>query len=360
MLKGRLMERLRWLFDQNRWLFNWWSIPAIALGLGIYVTPFSISQHLAGSQKGLEMVYRENVVRFFHPFDHRGPIYLYVYVIFALMAPWAALLPGALFETHHIRNQNEDPARPDRFALAFFWATFVFYTLSGSRRSYYILPIFPAAAILIARTLMRPMTVLSTWSKRLLIAGFAVIAILTVGGFIVLVPPAMYMPGKLASLPLAPSRIAYAILWAISLVGVIYAVRNLTTKRIAIAVSIVAYALNAYLYIFAMPGAERYRGEKPFGFEVNRILGGDTSKLALYKTNGPLFYLNPPEPLADYADAKAIEQAAKTGQVQWIIVRRRDLPELKFPVKTEASEAIFPWEADSEGHNKVVLLRIGG
>ena len=30
------------------------------------------------------------------PFDHRGPVYLYTYVIFALMAPWCVMLPAAL------------------------------------------------------------------------------------------------------------------------------------------------------------------------------------------------------------------------------------------------------------------------
>src|SRR6202011_2058808 len=108
---------------------------------------------MMGTQKGLAMVYRENVVRFFEPFDHRGPIYLYVYVIFALMAPWSALLPAALVEAHHLRRIDAEPARADRFVLVYFWATFIFFTLSGSRRSYYILPILPAAAILVARTL---------------------------------------------------------------------------------------------------------------------------------------------------------------------------------------------------------------
>ena len=115
-----------------------------------------------GSQKGLAMVYRENVVRFFHPFDHRGPIYLYVYVIFGLMAPWSALLPAALVETHSLRHADAEPARADRFALVYFWATFIFFTLSGSRRSYYILPILPAAAILVARTLAYPGELRST------------------------------------------------------------------------------------------------------------------------------------------------------------------------------------------------------
>ncbi len=154
--RGSLADRVLRLIERNRWFFNWYTIPGIALGGLVYYLPFEISARMMGTQKGLEMVYRENVVRFFHPFDHRGPIYLYVYVIFGLMAPWSALLPAALVETHSIRRAGLEPARSDRFALVYFWATFVFFTLSGSRRSYYILPILPAAAILVARTLAYP------------------------------------------------------------------------------------------------------------------------------------------------------------------------------------------------------------
>jgi len=42
--------------------------------------------------------------------------------LFALMAPWSALLPAALVETHHLRRIDAEPARADRFALVYFWA----------------------------------------------------------------------------------------------------------------------------------------------------------------------------------------------------------------------------------------------
>ncbi|MGZ6229067.1 MAG: ArnT family glycosyltransferase, partial [Candidatus Binataceae bacterium] len=90
--RGPVLLRIGWLIERNRWLLNWKSLIAIPLGAAVYYVPFAISAARTGSGKGLEMVYRENVVRFFHPFDHRGPIYLYCYVIFALMMPWSAFL----------------------------------------------------------------------------------------------------------------------------------------------------------------------------------------------------------------------------------------------------------------------------
>ena len=100
------------------------------------------------------MVYRENVERYFEPFDHVGPIYLYIYVIFGLLAPWSVFLPAALVHAHAPSPPRE--AHSDRFVLTFFWATFIFFTLSGSRRSYYLLPILPAAALMMGRMFTAP------------------------------------------------------------------------------------------------------------------------------------------------------------------------------------------------------------
>jgi len=86
---GSFGQRLGWLIARNRWFFNWRSVPAIALAGLVYAVPFAISFIRMRSDAGLYMVYRENILRFFEPFDHRGPVYLYVYVIFALMAPWS-------------------------------------------------------------------------------------------------------------------------------------------------------------------------------------------------------------------------------------------------------------------------------
>src|SRR5580692_4787281 len=258
---GSLIDRLQKLIDRNRWFFNWYTVAGIAVGGFVYYLPFEISARMMGTQKGLAMVYRENVVRFFHPFDHRGPIYLYVYVIFGLMAPWSALLPAALVETHSLRRAGAEPARADRFALVYFWATFIFFTLSGSRRSYYILPILPAAAMLVARTLAYSGELRSTFARRLLILGYAIVAIAAVGGIVLLIPAWAVLPSPYDALPDLPAKSAFIVFWIVSVGAVIYAVRKFSPYRVAISIGAIAYLVMAYIYIFAMPTAEAYRGE---------------------------------------------------------------------------------------------------
>jgi 4-amino-4-deoxy-L-arabinose transferase-like glycosyltransferase len=357
--RGSLAERIRWLIDRNRWFFNWYTIAGVALGGLVYYLPFQISARMMGTQKGLEMVYRENVVRFFHPFDHRGPIYLYIYVIFGLMAPWSALLPAALVETHSLRRAGLEPARADRFALVYFWATFIFFTLSGSRRSYYILPILPAAAILVARTLAYPGELRSMIARRLLTLGYALVAFAAVAGIIMLIPAWAILPSPYDALPDLPDKLAFIVFWIVSVAAVVYTFRKFNLFRVAISMSAIAYLAMTYIYIFAMPAAEAYRGEKPFGYAVLNKIGGSTDQLVLFKTQGPLFYLNPPNPLPEFDNKQDLQEAISNGHAKWMIVRRRDMPKLDTPTSVELSEASYPWENDYNYRNKVVLVRIG-
>ncbi|MGA9723374.1 MAG: glycosyltransferase family 39 protein [Candidatus Binatus sp.] len=358
-VRGPVADRIRRLIERNRWFFNWYTVVGIAVGGLVYYIPFEVSSRMMGSEKGLAMVYRENVVRFFHPFDHRGPIYLYVYVIFGLMAPWSALLPAALMETHSLRHANAEPARADRFALVYFWATFVFFTLSGSRRSYYILPILPAAAILVARTLAYPSELRSMIARRLLIAGYAVVAFTAIAGIVLLIPAWAILPSPYDALPDLPAKPAFIAFWIVSLAAVIYAIRKFSAYRVAISVGAIAYLAMTYIYIFAMPAAEAYRGEKPFGYAVLNKIGGSTDRLVLFKTEGPLFYLNPPTPLPEFDKKQDLQDAIAKGSAKWMIVRRRDMPKLDTPTTIELSEASYPWETDYNFRNKVVLVRLG-
>jgi len=358
-LHGAVVDRIRWVIGRNRWLFNWRSIIAIPLGLGIYLAPFRISRAIMGSSAGLDMVFRENVVRFFQPFDHRGPIYLYVYVIFALMAPWALLLPAALVQAHHQRRTHAEPAHSDRFTLIFFWSTFAFFTLSGSRRSYYILPILPSAAMLIARLLTSPWKRLSDWAGRLLVIGYGLFVVMVIAGLAFLIPPAAILSGPMANLPTAPDRAIFAAMWVPVFATIIYTLRRFHLMRVGLSMGVAAYAAMIYIYIFAMPAAEAYRGEKPFAYQVRDRIGSQTGQLGLFRTVGPLFYLDPPKPLAEFVKPKDLASAVADGKIEWIIVRRRDLPAIGLPTEEIVEEASYPWESDYDRRNKVVLVKLG-
>lgn len=355
--RGSLGDRWRWIVEPNRWFFNRYTPAAIGLAAVVYYLPFAISHMRTGSTAGIYMVYRENVERYFDPFDHRGPIYLYTYVIFALMAPWSAFLPAAIVHSHRRRESAIGPS--DRFALIFFWAIFAFFTISGSRRSYYILPILPAAAMLIARLLSVPRADLATWARRLFDAGWAVMVAAVLLSTLAFIPPNRIIPSEFrwSMLPTTPARDVLAIFWAGSIVAIIYALRGFDTRRVAVAVSAIAYLFMFYFFVFAMPAGDAWRGEKSLAIETRQLIGSDTTRLAFFRNVGPVFYLGLARPVPEYERLKELDAAIRSGQVRWIVVLRRDIGRLDFPYIEVASEAVFPWDSELHRRNAIVLIR---
>jgi 4-amino-4-deoxy-L-arabinose transferase-like glycosyltransferase len=357
-LHGPIAARWRWMVARNRWFFNRWTIIAMVIGVAIYYAPFAVSNVRTGSATGLYMVYRENLQRYFEPFDHRGPVYLYTYVIFALMAPWSVFLPAALAQAHQRRHGQAEQARSDRFTLVFFWATFIFFTLSGSRRSYYLLPILPAAAILVSRMLVRPPDELASAARRLLKIGYGVIVAGVVASTLAFAPSNWILPQPWSQLPMSPSQPIFALFWIGSIAAVVWTMRGLNSERIALSTAVIAYLFMMYFFVFAMPASDAWRGEKPFANEVRQIIASDTGSLACFKNEGPIYYLGLPNPIPYYAKLSDLDVAIRNGHVRWVIVRRRDTSQLAVPAKIVASEAVYPWDRGEHRLNAMVLIKV--
>jgi 4-amino-4-deoxy-L-arabinose transferase-like glycosyltransferase len=79
------------------------------------------------------------------------PFWYFVPILFLGFMPWTSLLPRLSFEAWPRRQASE--FQVERFLLI--WAVFVFafFSLSNSKLSSYILPMFPALALLLGQTL---------------------------------------------------------------------------------------------------------------------------------------------------------------------------------------------------------------
>lgn len=125
-------------------------VLAAIIGLAIYLVPFWYASHTNPSTyqaNGLALVFRENVVRFFRPFDHKGPVYLYLYVWPEFLLPWAPLFVAAVIGLLTAWKRLDANTRWLLYAAA---VIFAFFTISGSRRNYYVLPLLPFASLMIA------------------------------------------------------------------------------------------------------------------------------------------------------------------------------------------------------------------
>jgi 4-amino-4-deoxy-L-arabinose transferase-like glycosyltransferase len=140
-----LLRERRW-----RWLFRPSHLLAFGIGIAVYLAPFvyaSVNRPESYEQSGLFMVFRENVLRYVKPFDHKAPIYIYLGAVPLLTLPWVPILIGALVVT--IGNWKKLDYNT-RWLTQAILLIFAFFTLSGSRRVYYILPILPFCTLLMA------------------------------------------------------------------------------------------------------------------------------------------------------------------------------------------------------------------
>jgi 4-amino-4-deoxy-L-arabinose transferase-like glycosyltransferase len=103
---------------------------------------------------------KQNFQRFVAAWDHQQPWWYYLKYIWIDLAPWSWFLPLAAvlgWRTLRARTQEESGPADRLNALSWIWivGTILFFSLSQSKRSPYILPIAPAVAILTADVLDR-------------------------------------------------------------------------------------------------------------------------------------------------------------------------------------------------------------
>jgi 4-amino-4-deoxy-L-arabinose transferase-like glycosyltransferase len=360
--QGSLGQKFDWLRRRCLWFFNAKTPVALIAAGACYYLPFAISSHRSHSEAGLYLVFRENVVRFFEPFDHRGPIYLYLYVLFGLMAPWSVFIPAALVELHHRvrRSATSALADADVFALIYFWGVLAFFTLSRSRRSYYLLPILPAAALVVARLVASYASELWAPARRLMRIGYGVIVAVTLtGGVAFLLPSAMRI-GWLRTLPPSPDRLMFLAGWLVAIGTVVYALGRFSVRRLAVSSGIIAYLALLFLFLVAMPRAERYRYERSFAQTVRSTIDGNPGQLALYRIWGPglVYYLAMTDPIPAFADPDRLADFVEGRGGAWVITREKDVANVKLQHEVVAGEPVLPWDSPSESRSRYVLLRV--
>lgn len=123
-------------------------VAGLTLAVVLYALPFLLSHRYAEpnyAQSGLGLVFRENVVRFFRPFDNFGPIYTYLIYLPVYTLPWAPCWIAGGWQAIRQWRHLEPNVRWLVWGLGLL---FVFFTASGSRRSYYVLPLVPFAQLL--------------------------------------------------------------------------------------------------------------------------------------------------------------------------------------------------------------------
>lgn len=143
---------IAYLLSCRRWgLLKEMRLPTGIVLFFLVGAPWFIIVSIRNPGFGWFFFVHEHFVRFLST-EHKRyqPLWFFIPVLMGCMFPWSCFLPAVVARfCNQVKNRR---AEPDIFLWAWVVVIFVFFSLSGSKLVPYILPTFPAVALLMGRT----------------------------------------------------------------------------------------------------------------------------------------------------------------------------------------------------------------
>ena len=139
-----------------------WFVPAVTLG---------------GPEYAQATLLHHSLERYVRAWEHTAPWYFYLGAFPAEFLPWTLFLPHALLTAVKLRRHQGHAGW--WFVLCWLVTILGFFSISTGKRDIYILPAFPAAALLVGWSWscwwQRPINAASIWAIRLPTLGLALV-----------------------------------------------------------------------------------------------------------------------------------------------------------------------------------------
>jgi len=111
-----------------------WYAPAVSKGGELYLQ---------------DTLFKHSIARYSRGWAKVRPFYFYLYTFPASFLPWAIFLPAAFL--HGRFRETLEKREEYLFLFVWFAVIFLFFSVSKGKRALYLLPLFPAAAILVGK-----------------------------------------------------------------------------------------------------------------------------------------------------------------------------------------------------------------
>jgi 4-amino-4-deoxy-L-arabinose transferase-like glycosyltransferase len=231
-------------------LIPWGIVIVIGMQAAWYV-PYLARIGPEGRRFFYEMyIYKENLLRFTSGFDHYKPFWFYGPNLFSHFLPWSPFLILCLFLPRVPGGSGA--ARDRRYPAVWFLSLLAFLTISSGKHSRYALPLYPAAALLVADFWDRLMTVERHPLKMPVVVLVAVLAVCGAAGFPVFVYHA------------APALFPVSLAASAVLLGLVFRMKRAPMPGklpIAFTVIVFAFACAWSAYIVSLPAHDARRAE---------------------------------------------------------------------------------------------------
>ena len=266
-----------------------------------------------------EVLIRQNFSRFSNPWDHAQPFWYYLEYFWIDMAPWAFVVPLAW----KLPRRDDGERRLALLAACWIGAIVLFFSLSRSKRSPYVLPIAPAVAILAADVAVAFAEERLTRVRRtvfLAIAWTFAVLLLLVGCGIGLFALFHHPEFASAAKPVSAAAVAGAVVLGLAL----------SLRRFRHGIAVPAALATAFGLVFlvasvtALPALDAAKSARPFCTEVAKraLPGDDLASFEFWNWRAEYaYYLG--RPLRPIKGAVALREAWE-GQQRLLVVVEED------------------------------------
>ena len=319
-----LLSRHRSLLTQKRF----WShlLCAGTIGGALFFIPPFLDYLTTHTTSSFYLIFKENIVRFFHPFDHIAPFYYYFYYIFIILAPWSLFIPLMLVTLK--KHGKTIPDEGQLFFSLWFSLLFVFFLLAGSKRGYYLLPVAPAFCALLARTLhlLNQRNLHSRWESLSIL--FPVLLLFLAGATTLLAP--IFIPTVL------PHFIPWELLRIYALPIAVIALASASTAWLWLHRRRILYGIGAWgagiavlytlIFWYAAPSLARRQSLISFYQEVHRIVRESHASIAVYglADRSTLYFYLDRSPIPHLTSVDSVRAYMIKNPHAFLIIRGRD------------------------------------
>lgn len=273
-----------------------------------------VTYHTQGHQYLQGLLWEKTASTFFRSSGHDRPIYYYLYNFPLQFMPWGVFFPFAF--AHCLRKEERT-----LFPLLWFSLTLAFFSLSEAKRALYLLPLYPAASLMVGTFLRRvlPWKTSFRLPVEVLSLSFLLLGVLApIGGVLLR--------------PLWPKALGTSIvLSAVAIPAGLILRRTLRAEQKGAAVGTVVVA-TALLYLIScwriFPAVNPYKSYRPLCEAILSMMGeGDT--LAVYRLQGAeINFYTGKVPILRVYDPTGLKELLSSRRVL-CVMRSRDLEALK-------------------------------
>lgn len=332
-LKKFWCRDLLWSFFLSVIIVMIWWVPACWIGGRDYINWILFKQAVGTYVEGGKHFHPKSLAFYFIRF----PIEFF---------PWIVFLPNSFI--FGLRKQN---GKRKEFLFLFLWFIFIFlfFTFSKGKKDNYLLPLYPASAMMVGMVWDYGLNFLK--GKKGFILGLTLLAFLIFIGFIILLSG---IPQKFYPTLIEFQKIGLSIFFYLTIGTFLALLLFIGERRWASFISLVLVFTIFHLHIsFSLPRElNTQRSMKLFSERIlKRMNLGEEIKTYWFKSNGLIYYTKKPY-IEEINNPKRFKEVFNSSNRVFFVIFEDMIDQLK----KETGIEMIPIEKAKVGHWKYVLI----